>query len=100
MTKVIQLILPNKFQKNMLSYMLLNCSPGSESEVISEISSLSGIVEVNGVLGKYDVFVKISAKNPDDMELTVAEIRKIKMISSHTLPVIYGQGGTIDNETN
>ena len=82
----------------MLSYMLLNCSPGSESDVISEISSLAGVVEVNGVLGKYDVFVKISADDPDGMEMTVSQIRKIKAISSHTLPVIYGQGGTIDNE--
>ena len=49
---------------------------------------------------KYDVFVKVSAENPDAMELTVAQIRKIKMLSSHTLPVVYGQGGTIDNETN
>ena len=84
----------------MLSYMLLNCSPGSESDVISEISLLSGVVEVNGVLGKYDVFVKISADNPDLMETTVAQIRKIKAISSHTLPVVYGQGGTIDSEIN
>lgn len=80
--------------------MLLNCSPGSETEVISEISSLVGVVEVNGVLGKYDVFVKISAENPDSMEQTVAQIRKIKVISSHTLPVVYGQGGTIDKEIN
>jgi len=84
----------------MLSYMLLNCSPGSESEVISEIGSISGVTEVNGVLGKYDVFVKISAESPDEMELKVAQIRKIKMLSSYTLPVVYGQGGTIDAEIN
>ena len=83
----------------MISYMLLNCSPGSEKEVISEISLLGGIVEVNGVLGKYDIFVKISGENPDIMETIISKIRKIKMISSHTLPVIYGQGGTIDKET-
>ena len=83
----------------MISYMLLNCSPGSEKEVISEINLLEGIVEVNGVLGKYDIFVKISAENPDVMETIISKIRKIRMISSHTLPVIYGQGGTIDKET-
>lgn len=82
----------------MLSYMLLNCSPGSETDVISEVSVLPGVMEVNGVLGKYDVFVKIYAGNPDAMEMTVSQIRKVKMISSHTLPVVYGQGGTIDKE--
>ena len=81
----------------MLSYILINCSPGSEEEVISDIRSLEGVIEVNGVFGKYDVFVKVSAKNPDAMEMTVSQIRKIKVISSHTLPVVYGQGGTIDN---
>ena len=75
----------------MLSYILLNCSPGSETEVISEISKLSGVIEVNGVLGKYDVFVKVSAENPDAMALAVAQIRKIDVISSHTLPVLFGQ---------
>jgi len=80
----------------LLSYILLNCSPGSEVEVISEISSLAGVIEVNGVFGKYDVFVKVSAENPDAMEMIVSQIRKIKVISSHTLPVVYGQDGTID----
>ncbi len=64
--------------------------------MISEISSLAGVIEVNGILGKYDVFVKISVENPDAMEITVAQIRKVKVINSHTLPIVYGQGGTID----
>jgi len=80
----------------LISYILLNCSPGSEVEVISEISSLAGVIEVNGVFGKYDVFVKVSAENPDIMAKIVSQIRKIKVISSLTLPVVYGQGGTID----
>jgi len=84
----------------MLSYMLLNCSPGSEAEVISEISTVPGVMEVNGLLGKYDVFVKISAENPNAMEMAVSKIRKVKVISSHTLPVVYGQGGSIDKEIN
>jgi len=80
----------------LLSYILLNCSPGSEVDVISKISSLVGVIEVNGVFGKYDVFVKVSAENPDAMENIISQIWKVKVISSHTLPVVYGQGGTID----
>jgi len=80
----------------LLSYILLKCSPGSEVDVISEISLLAEVIEVNGVFGNYDVFVKVSAENPDAMEKIVSQIRKIKVISSHTLPVVYGQGGTID----
>ncbi|KEQ56849.1 AsnC family transcriptional regulator protein [Marine Group I thaumarchaeote SCGC AAA799-E16] len=82
----------------MISYMLLNCGPGTESEVISEISSISGVDEVNGILGKYDVFVKISADTPDVMELIISQIRRVRAENSHTLPVVYGQGGTVDKE--
>lgn len=84
----------------MLSYVLLNCSPGSEEDVISEVMSIPNVLEVNGTLGKYDVFVKIFADDPDSMEMAISQIRKIKMVSSHTLPVMYGQGGTIDKEVN
>lgn len=84
----------------MLSYVLLNCSPGSEEDVISEVMSIPNVLEVNGTLGKYDVFVKIFADDPDSMEMAISQIRKIKMVSSHTLPVVYGQGGTIDKEVN
>ena len=84
----------------MLSYMLLECSPGSEKDVINQISSLVGVVEVNGIFGKYDIFVKVSAENPDLMESTISQIRQIKIISSNTFPVVYGQGGTIDDKMN
>jgi len=80
----------------MIAYVLLECSPGSEEEVISEISRISGVIEVNGVLGKYNIFVKVSVQNPDLMESTISQIRKVNVISTHTLPVIYGQGETID----
>jgi len=55
------------------------------------------VVEVNGILGKYDIIVKLAAENPDNLELAVSQVRKIKIVSSHTMPVLYGQGGTIDD---
>jgi DNA-binding Lrp family transcriptional regulator len=82
----------------MLSYVLVTCQPGSEEGVISEIRTIPEVVEVNGTMGKYDIIVKLSAENPDKMELAVAQIRKIGIIDSHTMPVLYGQGGTIDKE--
>jgi len=80
----------------MIAYVLLECFTGSEEEVISEINKIPGVDEINGVLGKYDVFVKVSSDNPDSIEDIISQIRKVKVISSHTLPVIYGQGETID----
>ena len=84
----------------MLSYILVTCQPGSEKDVISEIRTIPEAVEVNGTMGKYDIFVKLSAENPDSMEMAVSKVRKIKIVNSHTMPVLYGQGGTIDKEPN
>ena len=82
----------------MWSYVLVACQPGTEEGVISEIRTIPEVVEVNGVMGKYDIIVKLSTENPDKMELVVAQIRKIDILDSHTMPVLYGQGGTIDEE--
>ncbi len=82
----------------MWSYVLVTCQPGSEEGVISEIRKIPEVVEVNGIIGKYDIIVKLSTENPDKMELVVTQIRKIEILDSITMPVLYGQGGTIDEE--
>ena len=84
----------------MLSYVLVTCQPGSEEGVISEIRTIPEVVEINGTMGKYDIIVKLDAENPDSMEIAVSQVRKIKIVNSHTLPVIYGQGGTIDDHNH
>ena len=84
----------------MLAYILINCVPGNEKEVISEIKKLPQVSEVNGIMGRYDVFVKITGEMPGDIDFGVAKIRSIKGITnSYTMTALYGQGGTIDAET-
>ncbi len=82
----------------MISYVLITCQPGTEPDVISEIKSIPEVVEVNGIMGKYDIFVKIYSDTPDELDLAVSKLRKIKIMDSHTLPVIFGQGGSIDEK--
>lgn len=81
----------------MQAYVLLKCVPGYEREIISNLKKLPEIVEINGVWGKYDIFVKVTTFQPHEMDMTVAKIRKVKQITdTYTMPVLYGQGGTID----
>ena len=47
---------------------------------------------------KYDIFVKISSDTPDGLDLAVSKLRRIKIVDSHTLPAIFGQGGSIDEQ--
>ncbi len=84
----------------MLAYILINCVPGNENGVISEIKKIPQVSEVNGIMGRYDIFVKITGEIPGDIDFGVAKIRSIEGItSSYTITALYGQGGTIDAET-
>ncbi|HEV2193529.1 MAG TPA: Lrp/AsnC ligand binding domain-containing protein [Nitrosopumilaceae archaeon] len=83
----------------MLAYILATCVPGREKDVIAKIKVLSEVVEVNGVMGKYDVFVKISADNAMKIDSAISKVRNTPHVTStFTMPAIYGQGGSIDEE--
>jgi len=81
----------------MIAYILINCVPSEEKNVISKLNKLSEVVEVNGVWGKHDIFTKVVGKVPEFIDLVLSKIRKIKGITNtYTMEVLYGQGGTID----
>jgi DNA-binding Lrp family transcriptional regulator len=81
----------------MQAYILLNCTTGSETEIISELKKYPEVTEVNGIWGKYDIFLKICSEDPDGIDKIVSKLRNHKGITdSYTMHVLYGQGGTID----
>ena len=83
----------------MLAYILLNCIPSQEKNIIEDLNKIPGVIEVNGIMGKYDIIVKITGNLPGDMDLAVSKIRSIKgMTSSYTMTAVYGQGGSIDKK--
>ena len=81
------------------AYILLNSDLGSDAEIISKIKKILGEVnsieyEVQGVYGVYDIIVKITSKNIDNIRTTITnQIRKIdKVHSTLTMMVIEEQG--------
>ena len=83
----------------MIAYILATCVPGNEKEVIAKIKGLPDIVEVNGVMGRYDVFVKIQVNDAMKVDAAISKVRNVAHITSTvTMPAIYGQGGTVDDE--
>ena len=81
----------------MQAYILLNCNTGSEIDLISELKKLSEVTEVNGIWGKFDIFLKICSEDPDGIDKIVSKLRNHKdIMKSYTMHVLYGQGGTID----
>ncbi len=83
----------------MQTYILITCTPGSEKKIISKLKIMPEVIEVNGIMGKYDIFVKIFARGPQQIDSAVLKLRDITGItSSYSMPVLYGQGGTIIDE--
>ena len=83
----------------MITYILATCVPGNEKEVIQKIKELSNVSEVNGIMGKHDIFVKIQADEVTKVDSTISKVRTVPHVT-HTIsmPALYGQGGTIDDE--
>jgi DNA-binding Lrp family transcriptional regulator len=83
----------------MIAYIFATCVPGEENEVVSKIKKLSNVAEVNGIMGRYDIFVKVSARKEEDLHAAITNIRDVQSITSTaTFGVIRGQGGSIDEE--
>ena len=81
--------------KNQLptAYVLINCELGSEEDVISELKSIDGVVEVHGTFGAYDILAKVKSSQVETLRETITwKIRKIpKIRSTLTLMGIEGQ---------
>ena len=77
------------------AYILVNCTLGSEENIISEIAKLTEVKEVRGTYGVHDVFVKVKSDNTESLNHAItSKIRKIQGITSTvTLVVIEEQGG-------
>ncbi len=70
------------------AYVLINCSLGKEESIMEDITNISGISEVHGTFGAYDIITKISAKDSVEMRQIITEkIRKLKDVRS-TLALI------------
>ena len=81
----------------MQAYILLNCNTGSEIQLISELKQMPEVAEVNGIWGKYDIFLKVCSDDPEGIDKIVSKLRNEKDVTnSYTMHVLYGQGGTID----
>jgi len=75
------------------AYVLINCELGTEDGVIKELKTISGVSEVKGVFGVYDVVATVNASSEGEIKKMIAKIRSMSSIkSSLTMMVIEGQG--------
>ncbi len=80
------------------AYVLLNSDLGSDESIIDEVKQIleseNAKFEIQGVYGVYDIVLKLTADDPEELRGIITDrIRKIgKVQSTLTMMVIEGQG--------
>jgi DNA-binding Lrp family transcriptional regulator len=77
------------------AYIFINCTLGSEENIIKEIATIPEVKEVRGTYGVHDIFVKVEADTMESLNhIIIIKIRRISGITSTvTMVVIEAQGG-------
>ncbi|KFM18761.1 putative homocitrate synthase protein [Marine Group I thaumarchaeote SCGC AAA799-P11] len=74
-------------------YVMITCDVGFEEPVINQLKTIEGIKEVIGVIGTYDIIIKLESSDLENLKNTIpSKIRKIQNIrTTLTLAVIESQ---------
>ena len=85
----------------MQAYILIKCNTGSENSIISEFKELPEVNEINGVRGKHNIILKVLTYDPQFIYDLIKRLQNHPDITdTSSMHVLYGQGGTIDEEKN
>ncbi len=76
------------------AFVLLNCTLGTEQEVIEQLKQIDSIKEVSGTFGAYDILAKVVSSNIEELRNGIAnQIRNNdKVTGTLTLMGIEEQG--------
>ena len=65
------------------AYVLINCDLGYEEEIIAKLKNISGVKEVQGTFGAYDILAKIKSNELDKLRDTITnKIRNMDRVRS------------------
>ena len=64
------------------AFVLVNCSLGSEAKVMQDIKDLSYVEKVYRVYGVYDLLVKVTANDKEDLQRKIMLLRRLDEIKS------------------
>jgi hypothetical protein len=64
------------------AFVFLNCDAGAEKEIVSEMSSMSGVLQAAKVSGIYDIVAEVNAESENGISKIVRKLRAIAKIRS------------------
>jgi len=77
------------------AYVLMNCTTGSEKNVISELKKIPGVKETHGILGLYDILIQLESDSEEKIrEIVTKSIRKMSNVHS-TLTLTRSESGNL-----
>jgi DNA-binding Lrp family transcriptional regulator len=73
------------------AYILIQTEVGRAADVARQIGKISGVTQAEGVTGPYDVVVRVSAEDVDDLgKLVASQIQAVAGITrTLTCPVVH-----------
>ncbi|HEX3955277.1 MAG: putative transcriptional regulator, AsnC family [Actinomycetia bacterium] len=73
------------------AYILIQTEVGRAADVATQIGKISGVTQAEGVTGPYDVVVRVSAEDVDDLgKLVASQIQAVAGITrTLTCPVVH-----------
>ena len=65
------------------AYVLISCDLGYETAIIDELKQLANVKEAHGILGAYDILVKVESDSGESLRDTITwKIRKLNRVRS------------------
>ena len=73
-------------------YVLIVCDVGFEKSVIAELKTINLVKEIKGVIGEYDILVKLESNDSDELKNIIpSKIRKIPNIRTVLTLIVESQ---------
>ncbi len=64
-----------------ITYILISCEVGTEKSILAELKSLESVKEISGLIGSYDIIVKLEAASEEELkEIVVSKIRNLQEV--------------------
>lgn len=76
-----------KFDSPRTAFVMITCHSGSERQIIDELRTIDGILEVKGTIGAYDIVTKLDTLRVESLRTIISKIRRIPEIRATTAVV-------------
>ena len=67
----------------VMAHVLINCDPGFENQIVSELKKFDTVHEARAVYGVFDIVVKLESPNLQELRENISDdIRKLKNVNA------------------